>query len=104
MMKTEMLGLFTREFIEKEKLIGMYNGLHVIGGSDKKDENSYKLSKHGWDYVYNGERDYIDAGMTGNFMRFMNHQDLPSVEARNVYVPKTYLKQKNIISEANFEI
>ena len=59
MMKVNMLGLFSRESIKEGDLIGLYNGLHVIGGSDRK--NNYPLSHHGWDYVYNGERDYIDA-------------------------------------------
>ena len=37
-------------------------------------------------------------------MRFMNHQDLPSVEARNVYVPSGYLRLIGKISDSEMKL
>merc|ERR1712110_159242 len=78
-----------------------YNGLYLIGG--KQDYTGYKLTNFGWDYAYDAERDMIDAGPVGNFGRFINHQDEPSIEAQSVVIDKQLAVEKGIIEAGEME-
>jgi len=97
----EMYGLFSREFIPKGSCIGIYNGVYLMGG--KHDYQSYELTKFGWDYAYDCERDMIDAGPIGNFGRFINHQDTPNAEAQSVVIDKKLAIEKGVIDEKDIE-
>lgn len=53
--------------------------------------------------MYEGERDYIDAAIIGNFARFINHQDYPSVEAQPIFVKSSDLKKEGVIDDTIFQ-
>ena len=80
----EIFGLFSREFIPAESIIGNYVGFQGFG-ADLNHEN-FTYSKKHFEYIYNGDRDYMDSGDKGNFLRFCNHQDAPTAEALPIFV------------------
>ena len=46
----------------------------------------------------------IDAGPIGNFGRFINHQDEPSIEAQSVVIEKRIAVEKGIVFERDLEL
>ena len=96
-LRFEIFGLFTREFIPKNSVIGNYVG--KIGFGADADYEKFVYSDKHFEYIYNGARDYIDSAYYGNFMRYVNHQDAPTVEATPIYVPTWLLVKLNRISK-----
>lgn len=90
------LGAFTREDVQKGQFIGHYNGLQIFGAD--MELGDYEFTELGFEYVYNGARDYMDAARYSNFMRFLNHQDGPNVVANSVFVPIKNLVKRGIVS------
>ena len=97
----EIFGLFSRDFIPEHSVIGNYVG--YIGFGADADYESFTYSDRHYEYIYNGERDYIDSARQGNFMRYVNHQDAPSVEATPVYVPKYSLYRSGKITKELYD-
>lgn len=98
----EMFGLFAREKIPKGSLLGIYNGLTTFGA--EADWDNYQLTELAWEYVYMGERDYVDSAFYGNFMRFANHQDQASIDYSNHFIPKTFYFDRGLITVEEFDI
>lgn len=100
----EIFGLFARSVIPANSLIGSYVGYTGFGADH--DYEKFTYTKKQYEYIYNGERDYIDSAEKGNFMRYVNHQDAPTVEASPIYVPKEMLwpKLKKLFNEQNGQL
>lgn len=98
----QMYGLYARENIRQGELLGIYNGLTTFGA--EADWDNYPLTDLKWEYVYMGERDYMDSAYFGNFMRFANHQDYATIDYSNHFVPKTQYFERGLITAEQFDI
>lgn len=98
----QMYGLYAREDIRKGQLLGVYNGLTTFGA--EADWDNYALSDLKWEYVYMGERDYMDSAYYGNFMRFANHQDYATIDYSNHFIPKAQYFERGLITIEQFDI
>ena len=99
----EIFGLFAREFIPNNSVLGNYVGIQGFGAS--VSPGKFKMSDKEYEYTYDAERDYIDNAYKGNFMRFINHQTAPMVGVEKLYVPsKLLLKTGKITKELYDEL
>ncbi len=76
-------GVFARERILPCTFLGEYTGVIQQRKAHHQKESTYTFRYTSWQM---GRRKYvIDAEKMGNFTRFINHSDEPSVEALCVY-------------------
>ena len=95
----EIFGVFSREFIPKYSMIGNYVGFQMFGSADLSAAGADDYSDKGYEYTYNGARDSIDSAYHGNFLRYVNHQDAPTVQASEIYIPTRILLQQQLINQ-----
>ena len=85
-------GLFSREKIPKYSIIGNYFGQYSIGYAINPFDQSKRI-RHAKqnDYKFAGHRDYIDSAYSGNFLRFVNHQEAANCAVESLFVETSSL-------------
>lgn len=98
----DFCGIYAREPIKAGSFLGHYIGLHGFGGASI-EEDDMKLTKYEFDYMYECDRDYIDAGMIRNFGPFLNHQDLANIDGYPFFVKTSTVVANGAVSSEEAE-